>query len=210
MVKVLTDPDVVKEVVCFFTSPESVEYQEKVQMMKPFLKTKDVNIEDLPDKLKYHLVLMECLSSCTISNANMATIEAKAQALFSFYDIVRAMLDPRTLLLVKIKMGMFFFNSTVDCEMVVPGMENSACMWELIRSFATVFVLARDELRTIEKCGWEASNVSRQNIEYMLVCVRITCAFFGQYYNPLTFRIDEIAANASDALKLNMNKINDV
>lgn len=210
VVKVLTNPDVVGQVVRFFVPVKSAEYKEKQELMKPFIGVKDVDVESLPDPLKYHITLLETLSSCTISNSNMATIEAKAQALYFYYDIVKALLDPKTLLLCKIKLALYFFNSTIDVEMSIPGLDHSAAIWTLIQSYASVFVGARDELRAIEKSGWEAPNVSRQNIEYMLVCVRITCSFFTNYYNPHTFRPDDIAANAGDAMKLTMNKINAV
>ena len=210
VVKVLTNPEVVGQVVRFFVPTKSAEYKEKQQLMAPFLGVKDIDVETLPDPLKYHITLLETLSSCTISNSNMATIEAKAQALYFYYDIVKALLDNKTLLLCKIKLAMYFFNSTVDVEMSVPGLDHSAVVWTLIQSYANVFVHSRDELRAIEKSGWEAPNVSRQSIEYMLVCVRITCSFFTNYYNPQTFRPDDIAANAGDAMKLTMSKINAV
>jgi hypothetical protein len=90
----------------------------------------------------------------------MTTIEAKVQSMYNFVDIVDAMIDPQALLLARIRSGLFLYNAMLDVETPLPALKDADCMWKLIISTQDVFTFAKDELRQIEKNGWEAPNRS--------------------------------------------------
>jgi len=129
---------------------------------------KDLSVDEVHPDLAYHINLMEVLAGCTVGRLNITTIEAKVQSIFNFVDILHALLDPRTILLAKIRMSLYFFNAIVEVEMRVSGLERCPAIWKLLESFPTIFTSAKDELRVIEKYGWNAPSVSKQRIEHML------------------------------------------
>ena len=54
-----------------------------------------------------------------------------------------------------------------------------------------MFAAAKQELLEIDKYGWESPNVSRQRMEYAIVCAMITGGFFHKYYVAGSMRIRE-------------------
>lgn len=184
IVKALTAPSKVNKTMRFLCSGTSTEYQEKLTIMQEYSPEREWSIDELHPDLSYHIYLMEVLSGCTIGRLNITTIEAKVQSLFSYVDIVHALYDPRTILVAKISMGLYFLNAVIDVEMKVSGLERTRMFWALLETYPAVFSSAKDELRVVEKYGWSNPNVSRQRMEYMLVCAMITGGFFSLYYAP--------------------------
>jgi hypothetical protein len=68
--------------------------------------------------------------------------------------------------------------------------KDADCMWRLIIHTGDVFSFAKDELRQIEKNGWEAPNSSRQKVEYVLVCAYCINSYFSDYYDYTIFKPD--------------------
>lgn len=190
VIKLMSAPDNLKRVVKYFCPVNSAEYAKKISAMAPYLAKKDVEIAELPNELAYHLELMSLLSRCTIGISGMTTIEAKVQSMYFFVDIVQAMLDPQCMLLGKIRLGLFLFNAVVDVETLLPAMKDANCFWLFMFSTEEVFAFAKDELRQIEKNGWEAPTSNRQKIEYMIVCAMLVNGYFSHYYDPIIFRPD--------------------
>ncbi|KAJ1435564.1 inositol 1,4,5-trisphosphate/ryanodine receptor-domain-containing protein [Ochromonadaceae sp. CCMP2298] len=162
IIKLIASPENAKKVVQFFCPVAAPAYQKKLQMMAPHLGAKDVSMDDLDSDLAYHLELMGLLSCCTVGRSGMTTIEAKVQSMYNFVDIVDAMLDPQALLLARIRSGLFLYNAMLDVETPLPALKDADCMWKLIISTQDVFMFAKDELRQIEKNGWDAPTSSRQ------------------------------------------------
>ena len=127
--------------------------------MEPYINTKDVSIDDLPMTLSYHLYLLEVFAGCTVGRYNITTIEAKVQSIFDYIDIIHAILDPRNILLAKIQMGLYLLNAIIEVEMKIPGLEQAAYVWKLLETFPPIFASAKDDLRIIEKYGWDHPNV---------------------------------------------------
>ncbi len=178
--------------ICQYICPvTSSEYERKVAQMNPFLNAKDITIDDLPTELAYHLEFIDVLSGCTVGRVNITTVEAKVQSVFSYVDLIGAIIDPRSILLVKIRLGLFLFNSFIEVEMMVAGLESSAIMWEFIKSTVPVLEAAPAELRNIENNGWFAENVVRQKLEYMLVCVMCLEGYFARYFDPSAMKSED-------------------
>ena len=144
-------------------------------------------MDELPCDLAYHIYLMEVMSGCTVGRLNITSIEAKVQSIFGFYDILQVILDPRTILVARISMSLHFYNSVVEVEMRVSGLERSASLWNLLKTYPTIFQKAATDLTEIAIHGWDCA--SRQEIEYSIICAMITASFFTKYYAPgNTFR----------------------
>ena len=183
IVKQLSAPTRIQKVMLYLCPVTDPSYQEKIAKMEEYKdRTDDIDIEELDPSIAYHINLMEVLAGCTVGRLNITTIEAKVQSIFAFKDIIDALRDPRTTLIARTRMSMYFYNAIIEVEMRVSGLEKTISLWKLMETYPPVFEKAKDELRVVEKFGWKNPNVSRQRIEYMLVCVMIVCGFFGRYY----------------------------
>lgn len=172
----------------------------------------DISVDSLPADLAYHLELLQLLSRCTVGREGMTTIEAKVQSIFNFVDIIEAILDSNCLLLAKIRLGIHLFNAMLDVETLLPALKDSDCIWRLIISTQDVFAFAKDELRQIEKNGWENPNSNRQKIEFMIVCAKIINAYFSAYYDYTIFKLEiggQIAIGV-ERLTIKENQANDI
>ena len=105
------------------------------------------------------------------------------QSLYDYVDMLDAILDPRSILIVKSRLALFFYNAMIDVEVVIPAIAYSARMWKLLHSYVDVFSNVIHELKLIQQFGWEDSGVNRQAIEYMLVCALVTGGFFQCIYD---------------------------
>ena len=196
IIKQLASPSRLPKLMCFLCPVDHVDYIEKVGLMEPFANVRDVKVDELPPKLAYHLMFMEVLSGCTVGRINITTVEAKVQSIFDFKYILEAILDPRSIIIAKVRMGLYFFNAVVEVEMTLAGLETNAKMWDLLMTAPPIFAAAKDELRLAEKYGWDYEGVSRQRIEYFLVMVMIVGGFFERYYSSKIFKNDDNAKSA--------------
>jgi hypothetical protein len=212
IVKSLTSPGRLQKVACFFCPVDHPDYALKRELMEPFLNVdKDLSLEDLPPLLAYHLMFLEVLSGCTVGRSNMTTIEAKVQSVFHFTDILQSILDPGTILPCKIRLSKFFYNSVIEVELKIPGLDQSPYIWKLLESYGTVLGYAKDEIRTVEKLGWDGQDVSRQKIEYIIICIYIAGGFFARYFDPNTFRFsDGSSSGGGDKVQITQTRANEL
>ena len=211
IIKALTSPGRLQKISSFFVPVTDPEYHIKRELMKPFLNSSlDLALDDLPPLLAYHLKFLEVLSGCTVGRATLTTVEAKVQSVFSYVDIVESMLDSGTILVCKNLLGMFFYNSIIEVELKIPGLEQSSCVWRLLDSFVPVLTYAKDDMRLVEKLGWEDEQVSRVKIEYIFTCIQITGGFFSRYYDPQSFRFNDKSSANGDKVDISLTQVNDL
>ena len=211
IVMTLTSPGRFEKVASYFVPVNSVEYAGKCQLMEPFLEeTKDVNIEDLPPLLSYHLVLLQVLSRCTVGRLNVTAVEAKVQSIFHFKDILDAILDERSNLLTKLYMSEFFFNAIMDVELSIPGLEISDSMWKLLSSFTSLLIDAPADLQRAHELGWQSPEICSQKIKLYIVCIRIIGAFFKVYYDPTQFKDTASTSKSKDQTSLLKSEIDKI
>eukprot|EP00981_Chlorochromonas_danica_P006076 scaffold1268_cov174-Ochromonas_danica.AAC.10 len=214
IVKSLTSPGRLQKVACFFVPVDHPDYAEKRKLMEDFLDVnRDLSLDDLPPLLAYHLMFLEVLSGCTVGRMDLRTVEAKVQSVYSYVDILQSILDPGTITACKLSLSMFFYNSAIEVELRITGLEQSAYMWELLQSFAPVLNYAKDELLLVEKVGWEAPEVSRQKIEYIMVSIMIIGGFFDRYYNPQSFHFSDGSAGSQvnrDKVQISLSQANEL
>jgi hypothetical protein len=192
IMKQLTSPGRAEKIACFFTPILHVDYAKKVELMAEFMQHKDVSIDELPPLLAYHLNLLELFSTCTVSKiGGVTSIEAKAQAIFGYENAINALLDDRTILIAKIRLAQFILNAVIEVEMMIAGLEYTAIIWKLLYSFAESLTNAAEDIRKAQELGWAHPAVSRQAIEYHLVCIQIVGGFFTKYFDYGSFRIDD-------------------
>eukprot|EP01032_Pedospumella_encystans_P000115 gene115-127_t len=122
---------------------------------------------------------------------NITTVEAKVQSVFNYVDILDSILHPGTITTAKTRLCKFFYNSIIEVELRVPGLEQDPRIWKLLESFKTVLNEAKDMLMNAEKLGWESPQVSRQRIEYFLVAIMTLGGFFQHYYRANSFQSDD-------------------
>jgi hypothetical protein len=178
-------------------------------MMRESKELQDPDLDDLPPLLAYHLAMLETLCSCTVGRLSITSVEAKIQSLFGVIDIVASILDQDTNLVTKLYMTQFLLNAIVDVEMVVPGLCQSASIWNLLESFLEVLEYARDDLRLVEKVGWEAPQVSRHKIEHILTCIQFCNQFFSKNYEASKVKSDD-GISGVDTVKWPMKQIDGV
>ena len=211
IIRCLTSPGRLQKVSTFFVPITHPEYQIKRSLMAPLLNGKlDLSLDDLDPLLAYHLMFLEVLSGCTVGRATLTTVEAKVQSVFNFVDIVESILDAGTILICKNKLGMFFYNSIIEVELKIPGLEQSSCVWRLLDSFLGVLNYAKDDVRIVEKLGWEDEQVSRLKIEYIITCIRIAGGFFARYYDPQSFRYNDKSSTTGEKVDISLAQVNDL
>ena len=181
-----------QKVSLFLCPIDSKEYAKKVSLMDSFLGKSHVSIESLPLDLQYHLYLLDVLSCCTVGRANMSSIEAKVQAVFGFEETISAILDPRSILIVRIRLSLHLFNSAIEVELMIPGFEYAICVWNLLTTYPSVLETARQDLIQIANNPFSDEVYDRDNLSYLLVCLRIIQGFFSRYYDPTNFRYAEV------------------
>lgn len=209
IMKALTSPGRLEKVALYFCGVDHPDYEEKREAMKPFAGRDDINIHELPPLLAYHLCFVEVMACCTVGRLNITTVEAKVQSVYNYSDVIESILDPDTILLAKIRMGQYFFNAIIEVEMRIPGLEHTSVIWKLLESFVPVLQYAKDQIRLVEKVGWESERVSRQRIEYIMICCMIVGGFFGRYYDPSKFRLDD-GSGSEGRCHLTQPQINDL
>ena len=114
IVKQIASPFRQKKILAFCSSTSNFEYSKKLKLMQPYLNKRDVSSHEIAAELSYHLELLSVLSGCTVGVYNISTIETKVQAMFNYVDLVEAILDPQCLLLIKIRSGLFLYNSYLE------------------------------------------------------------------------------------------------
>jgi hypothetical protein len=188
IIRVMSSPAYIKKVLQYFCATGHPEYAKKIKAMTAVAHKQDVSVDEVTSDLAYHLNLMSLLSGCTVGRESMTTIEAKVQSMYNFVDVVDALLDPNTILLAKIRTGLFFYNAMLDVEMRLPSLKDAKCMWDLLEAFPEIFSFGKDDLRQIEKNGWGHSSSCRQKVEWMIVCAMMVQGYYGLYFDTSLFR----------------------
>ena len=185
IIRGLCNPERLSETAVFLVPVDHDDYFEKKRLMAPFKEVQDVDIDSLPPLLAYHLYYLEVLSNCTSGKINISAVEAKVQSIFGLKDIIEAILDEDTILVAKIRLSQFLLNSIIDVDMALPGLCESKYMWNLIESYVETLNFAKDEIRAVEKLGWESPEVSRHRIEYIITTI-LTIGSFLRRTTALT------------------------
>ena len=210
IVRRLTGPERYEKVVWGFVPLNHNEYAIKRDLMIAVGKeAQDIDIDNIPPLLAYHLSLLETLSNCTVGRINITSVEAKIQSIYSMTDLIAGILDPDAILLSKLIMADFLLNVIIDVEMPIPGLCQSASIWRLMESFIGTLEYARDEVRIIEKVGWESPQVSRHKVEYILTCITILYHFFSKNYDSTKVK-GEDGVSGPDTVAQSMSYINSI
>lgn len=188
----LTSPGRAQKISCFFVPVTDPEYEIKRSLMLPYANVKDISMNDLPPLLAYHLNLLELFSGCTVGRiGGITSIEAKAQAVFAYEDAIDSILHPDTILLAKIRLSQFIFNAVIEVEMMIVGLEHSACIWKLLEEYDHHLSTSKADFIAVREHGWLHTDVSRQRIEYHLIAIMVVGGFFAKYFDITTFRLDD-------------------
>ena len=204
VVKSLCSPSRLDNTALWLCPVASKEYAEKIEIMESAKHITSDDLDDLPPELAYHLNFLEILSNCTIGRLNITSIEAKVQSLFDVTDIVAAILHPQTTLIVKKFLTLHFFNAIIEVEIMIPGLEMSACVWDLLQSYRTDLKHITEHIKIMDDLTWmwenpaNKSGVTRTHIEYYLACIMVIQGFFGRYYNANALGKDDTAGVGED------------
>lgn len=210
IMKTLTSPGRLEKVALYFVDSNHPDYEEKMSLMEPFMNHEgDLKMSELPERLAYHLTFIEIMANCTVGRLNITTVEAKVQSVFNYVHCINTILDPRMLLIGKIAYLQFLFNAVIEVEMRIPGLELKGCVWRLLESFLGVLRFAKDDIRLLDKLGWENPAISKHKIEYICISIFLIGGFFERYYDSSKFRLDD-GTLSSDKCHLNQLQINDL
>ena len=191
IMKQLTSTGRLAKVSLYICPIASAEYNEKVQLMEPYLNGENnLNLDNISPLLAYHLLFVDVMASCTVGRLNITTVEAKVQSVFYFHDVIDSILHPGTILFAKIRLARFVFNAIIEVEMMIPGLEQDDVIWRLLASFAPYLQQCQQELRNIATYGLGAG-YDRLAVEYSLVAIMIISGFFGRYFDPAFYKFSE-------------------
>ena len=199
VVQGITAPGRLPKVASFLCGPQDEEYALKRELMAPFQGMRNVQLHELPGELVYHLNLLEVLSGCTVGRLNVTALEAKVQSIYNFVGIIDSIVDEETLLIVRIKMALYFFNAVVEVEIMTAGLEYTQSMWKYVATCPAVFRAATAELKRISLYGWEDEEADRHVVEYMIVSAMIVSGFFHRYYSPQDWKLTEATKTVADS-----------
>ena len=208
IMKCIASPTRLPKIGCFLVPITHPSYEEKKELMAPFLNKKNVSIYDLPELLAYHLTLIDAMAGCTIGALNITSVEAKVQSVFFYGDVIDSILDAGTIILAKTIQSKFLFNAVIEVEMMVVGLEYSNAIWKLLLSYLATFNETIPEIENGVKFGIFSPDVNCQQLEYMIICIKIVNGFFKRYYDLKTFRIDE--SDTSKKFDLTQQGINNL
>jgi hypothetical protein len=185
IIKEMTSPSRQHQLLLYFVPTSHFEYQKKIKLMSPYLTRKGVQLHDLPSALIYHIELLKVLSGCTTGYYNITTIETKVQIMFPYSEIIDAILDERTILIVRIATSLFFYNTIIEVEMMIPGLTLSSKVWDLLKHCLEIIKEGFNLMKELERNEWELSTQLRYELEYLLICCRIVSGYFKRYYDPM-------------------------
>lgn len=202
IVKQIASPLRQKKILAFCVPISHPDYGRKQKLMAPYLQKVDISPDEIAAELSYHIQLLRVFSGCTVGVYNITTIETKVQAMFNYVDVIDAILDKQCMMIIKIETGLFLYNSLLEVEMQLPGLAFSPSIWKLLEACVDTFATAKDDLRNAERNGWDAPTVSRQKIEFVIVCVMIVKGFFRVYFDPVGFKREHLASFGTPSNKL--------
>lgn len=209
IIKCLSTTGRLQKVGCFLVPVKHPDYKEKRELMAPYLNSKEyLTFDDLPPLLGYHCLLIDIFSNCTIGRLNITSIEAKVQSIWNFQDVLDSLLDPGTMLFVKIMMARFLFNAVVEVEMMISGFQNNSSMWKLLKSFVPVLKAMKEQLEILKTHGWKAADLNRHEIEYGIITSMIISSFFNRYYDITTFHVDERNEMTGETFTMTTDDVN--
>jgi hypothetical protein len=210
IMKHLTSPGNVERVSSYFVPLSDPEYNEKLDLMAPCMaKSFEMKFDDMPRPLQYHVKLLDTFSSMTVGRANGITaIEAKLQSLYEPAPLIEAILDPASLLLVKIKLIMFLYNGIIDVELKIPGFEYTQSIWKLLVKIQELLASGPDDFMQMRTVGLGHKKLSRVKLEYHIVNIMVVLGFFTTYFDS-EFSLDDLAASA-DTVTLTTTEVYDL
>eukprot|EP01038_Epipyxis_sp_PR26KG_P008072 gene8072-10935_t len=215
IVRTLTSPGRIQKVACYLVPIEHPDYQEKRELMLEVTddlfngsqEERDISLDELPSILAYHLQLIGVLAGCTVGRLNITSVEAKVQSVMNYVDIADSILDESTLLVAKIYMTRFLFNSFIEVELTIPGLASSASIWRLLLSYQKVLEEGVNNLTNLH-LSWDNPKQSclyRQKVEYCLLCIMLIKGYFSSYYDADLFGNTK-DSNSKKGEKTNLTK----
>jgi hypothetical protein len=201
VVKSLCSPAKLDAIALWLCSPKDPAYQDKLEIMEAAKDVKSDDLDNLPGELAYHINFLEILSNCTVGRINITSVEAKVQSVFLVVDIVESILHPDTILIVKKFLTLHLFNAIIEVEIMIPGLEVSKCVWDLLFSYRNELKHLTKDCRVMDESKWQwedlEGNVTRQTIEYYLSCIMVIQGFFARYYDVNALGQDNAAGGDS-------------
>jgi hypothetical protein len=183
IIKTLCGPQRLDKVACWLVGPSHPDYQEKLEVMKKCNSFED-DLDDMPPLMAYHIAFLEVLSNCTVGRINVTSIEAKVQSVFSTNDVLASIMHPDTALVVKKFLTLHLFNAIIEVEIMIPGLEKSAVLWNLLLSYKDQLKNITKDIEELDRSNWASPKVSRLQIEYYIACIMVIGGFFARYYDP--------------------------
>ena len=210
VIKSLCGPSRLEKVALWLVPVTHSSYEEKVATMQASKDLKTDDYDEMEADLAYHLNFLEVLSNCTIGRINITSVEAKVQSIYSVVDIVEAIMHPETILVVKKFLTLHLFNAIIEVEIMIPGLEKSKCIWNLLASYVAELADITRDTKTMDDSGWRSDTVTRTHIEYYLSCVMVISGFFARYYDSQAFsaRDDLVGEDAKDVTDMDLERAN--
>jgi hypothetical protein len=110
--------------------------------------------DHLPPELQYHTKLLLTLSGCAAGEINI--VEAKVQSLCEYENVIHGLLDPHTIVEVKIALARFLFDVVIDTEIKLDSLCGNELMWKFIQTWPEAIKHAIDALGSLRAARVES------------------------------------------------------
>ena len=177
-----TAPHIASSVFVYLVPVSSSRYQEKKQIMATCRRDIGLDADSLPRELGYHIELLDLLASC-VSGVKATTVEAKVQSIYPYYHVLDALLDPESLLVVKVHLANYLLHTSLSVTILLSSLRDDERMWRFLQEIAAeVLPSGFSALKRLRKTDSEDISFYRQQVEYVLVSVKCVTEFFNRYY----------------------------
>ena len=195
ILKSLIEPEYEDQIMILCTEKDSEAYEARKSWMEEAMQatanspSNQIGSDDpcahMPTLLEYHTKLMNVLAGTALGRANVATVEAKLQTLYSTEDLLHVLLDPSTTIDGLIPLANYFNHACIDVEIGIPGLGKDRDMWRYLVVCKEVLQNSKADFEFLSNHPLDASMkaiVARRNCIYALICTRIVCGFLSLYY----------------------------
>ena len=173
----ITNTERSSEILLWCCSPDSKEYDERVNAMKAFADISNPPRNDeLSENLQYHINLLQLLVGCKLG--------PKMQAVYSLDDIVYAIMDDRTISHVRNKL-VLLLHEIIASNM--EGIEASEFLWQFFEYISVFFQDAAKDFTVRLKQSKKMSMLSRMHYTEWIGNCTIACDLFFSGFDLAMF-----------------------
>ena len=153
------------------------------------------DLKHLPQRLEYHIILLNILTACAVGTKNMNLVEAKLQSLLPLQSLVAGMLDPTIVIEVRVALTRFLTDVYVDAEMKYQNLDKTDRLWDFFETIPSRLEESLIDVLNFANFGqWGYSQ--RTRLEFLYEALGLLRNFAENY--PLQIPVNDREGAASN------------